>query len=102
MSEAMEFHIDVGVDGGFVWRALDADGTELVRSEPLASRQACVRAILVFKVEAPSAQILDLVRTRELRPPSPPPVRRRPATAFVKLPGGARRTSRRHGRSAPT
>jgi len=42
----MEFQIDLGMDGGFVWRALDADGNELAASAPLATRQACVRAIL--------------------------------------------------------
>jgi hypothetical protein len=87
----MEFHIDVGVDGGFVWRALDEAGNELVTSAVLASREACVRAILTFRVEAPTAPVFDLAETRSARPPSPEPVRRRKVTAFVSLPRVARR-----------
>ena len=87
----MEFHIDVGVDGGFVWRALDEDGNELVVSQPLPSREACVRAILTLRVEAATAPVFDLAEQRPVRPPSPEPVRRRKVTALVSLPRVARR-----------
>jgi hypothetical protein len=87
----MEFQIDAGVDGGFVWRAFDQDGVELVASTPLATREACVRAILVLKVEAGTAAVFDLATTRPARPPSPQPVRRRRVAAFVSLPRVTRR-----------
>ena len=56
----MEFLIDVDMAGRFVWRAIDDRGEELVRSAPLESHQACVQAILVFKVEAATARTFDL------------------------------------------
>jgi len=87
----MEFHIDVGVDGGFLWRALDQDGNELVVSPQLQSREACVRAILTFRVEAATAQVYDLAEKRPARPPSPEPVPRRKVTALVSLPRVSRR-----------
>jgi hypothetical protein len=87
----MEFHIDVGFDGGFVWRALDEDGNELVVSPRLPTREACVRAILTFRVEAATAPVFDLAAKRPVRPPSPEPVRRRKVTALVSLPRVARR-----------
>jgi len=87
----MEFHIDVGVDGGFVWRALDEDGNELVVSPRLPTREACVRAILMLRVEAATAPVFDLAEKRPVRPPSPEPVRRRKVTALVSLPRAARR-----------
>jgi hypothetical protein len=96
----MEFHIDAGVDGGFVWRALDADGVELAASAPLASREACRRAILTLKVEAASASILDLAAPRDSRPPSPQPVPRRTVKAFVSIPRVPRRRSPRRRSSS--
>lgn len=87
----MEFHIDAGVDGGFVWRALDEDGAELVVSPRLPTREACVRAILIFKVEAGTAPVFDLAARRPARPPSPEPLRRRKVTALVSLPRVTRR-----------
>jgi hypothetical protein len=97
----MEFHIDAGVDGGFIWRAFDADGVELVVAQPLPTREACVRTILTFKVEAAGAPTFDLVRSRQVRPPSPEPVPRRKATALVSIPRvPRRRTSRRRSSSA--
>jgi hypothetical protein len=96
----MEFHIDAGVDGGFVWRALDADGVELVASTSLPSREACRRAVLMFKVEAASASILDLAAPRGSRPPSPQPVDRRKATAFVSIPRVPRRRQPRRRSSS--
>ena len=96
MTRDMEFHIDAGVDGGFVWRALDADGVELVCSQPLPSREACLRAILTIKVEAPTAGLFDLAAPRDGRPPSPEPVPRRVPKALVSIPRmPRRRTSRR-------
>jgi len=56
----MEFLIDGDGSGRFVWRALDDRGEELVRSAPLETRQACVQAILVFKVEASTASTHDV------------------------------------------
>jgi uncharacterized protein YegP (UPF0339 family) len=62
----MEFLIESHDDGGYVWRALDELGAEIVTSQRLASRQACKRAILVFKVEASCAAVYDLTEARSL------------------------------------
>jgi len=58
----MEFLIDSDDTGRFVWRALDDQGNELVHSEPLATHDDCVHAILALKVEASSAPTHDLTR----------------------------------------
>jgi uncharacterized protein YegP (UPF0339 family) len=62
----MEFLIEPDDDGGYVWRALDELGVEIVVSRRLASRHACKRAILMFKVEASAAPIYDLSEARKV------------------------------------
>ena len=94
----MEFHIDAGVDGGFIWRALDEDGAELVVSPRLPSRESCVRAILTYKVEAASAPVFDLAERRPVRPPSPSGGGPAPATAAGR---DAARQGRTPARSPP-
>jgi hypothetical protein len=96
----VEFHIDAGVDGCFVWRALDEDGVELACSPPLATREACVRAVLAMKVEAAGGQIFDLSARLASQGGAPAPARSasRGLTRPGRTPWGA---VRRLGTQAP-
>ena len=63
----MEFVIRRDPLGRFSWEALDDRGECLVRSGLLATREECVRAILILKVEGSSAPTLDLTAERRRR-----------------------------------